>query len=247
MLNRFIFDSNSVYDTKFILYQYNSENIRIVRQKFCRRKGFEDLKKKSVQVDKEEVERISLSRTRRNIRELALSNDFEYFATLTINSSSCDRFSLTECQSKLRTKLQTLKKYNKNFAYLFITEKHKNGAYHFHGLVKGMCDKDLYINKFGYLSHKTFDYLGFNSFSKIRDFTKCCNYITKYITKNCVKNEEGTVYISSRGLKKATKYEINPVDIKWKYENEFCSISDYNLSECDADLLLNLMCIEEIK
>lgn len=110
---------------------------------FVDKNGFELFKKvKKVnneyikQKDTDEVERVSLSRTRRNIRELALSNNFEYFATLTINSKNCDRFSLTECQNALRSKLKKLKRKNSNFAYLFITEKHKDNAFHFHGLVK---------------------------------------------------------------------------------------------------------------
>lgn len=70
----FIFSKNQVYDDKYFLYQYNDENIRIVHQKYCRKKGFEEVKKDSYipQQNKQEIDRISLSRTRRNIRELAL-------------------------------------------------------------------------------------------------------------------------------------------------------------------------------
>lgn len=188
-MNVFKFSKNQVYDTKYILYQYNDENIRIVKQRYCRKKGFEDINQCNIipQTEDEEIKRISLSRTRRNIRELALSNGFDYFATLTINSEYCDRFHLTECQELLRKKLKKLKRKNKDFAYLFITEEHKNGAFHFHGLIKGV--EDFYINQNGYLSHSLFDEIGFNSFSKIRDYTKTCNYILKYITKSCVKNE----------------------------------------------------------
>ena len=199
---KFIFSKNQVYSDKFFLYQYNDENIRIVHQKSCRKKGFENIKKDSYipQTEPDEVERVSISRTRRNIRELALSNSFEYFATLTINSDYCDRFHLTECQQLLRKKLKKFKRKNCNFAYLFITEKHKNGAFHFHGLVKGI--DDFYINENGYLSHKIFDEIGFNSFSKIKDYSKCCNYILKYITKDCVKNEaRHCLYLFARSKK----------------------------------------------
>lgn len=162
--------------------------------------GYEDINPKNNHIDKEEIERISISRSRRNIRELLLSNDFEYFATLTINSNSCDRFSLTECQKNLRKQLKSLKRKNSNFAYLFITEKHKDGAYHFHGLVKGVTD--FYTNNLGYLSHKTFDQLGFNSFSKIKDYNRCVTYVLKYITKDCVKNEaRDCLYIFQRSKK----------------------------------------------
>lgn len=230
-MNFFKFSKNDVYKTKFFLYQYTDTYFRIVKQKYHREKGFEEIKKREtyIPLDKSEIDRVSISRTRRNIRELALCNDFQYFVTLTVNSKNCDRFSLTETQTKLRFLFKKIKRRNKDFAYLFITEKHENGAFHFHGLIKNI--DDLYINNNGYYSSSTFDELGFNSFSKIKNYIKCCNYILKYITKDCVKNEAGTVYISSRGLKKADVSEINPSNVKWNYENDFCSIKDFDLSE----------------
>lgn len=179
---------------KYQIFQYNDDNFRVVKLKNAR-VGIlsEHWREKSdkdefiPQKNSEESERTSRSRSRRIIRELALCNNFEYFATLTVNSKNADRFSLTECQNLLKKKLKALKRKNSNFAYLFITEKHKDGAFHFHGLIKGV--DDFYINKNGYLSHKLFDEIGFNSFSKIKDYTKTCNYILKYITKECVKNE----------------------------------------------------------
>lgn len=56
----------------------------------------------------------------------------------------------------------------------------------------------------------------------------------------------GTVYISSRGLKKATRSQIGAIDLDWSYENDFCKIKDFKLSETNNDILLSLMKIEEI-
>lgn len=246
-MNKFLFSKSSVYHENYYLYQYNDNNFRVVKLKNSRSPGFEDTKPKKnefiKQTEDEEVQRVSLSRTRRNVRELALCNGFEFFATLTVNSERCDRFSLTETQALMRKKLKKLKRKNSDFAYLFITEKHKNGAFHFHGLVKGVSD--FYVNSNGYLSHLVFDELGFNSFSKIKNYDKCCNYITKYITKDCVKNEAGTVYISSRGLKKADVYEIVPVDLKWNFKNDFCCISDFNSLNMSEEDLLKFCLISE--
>ena len=124
---------SNVYKTKFYLYQYNDKNFRLVKLKSVKEKGWEEEKKKKTYIDynekNEEIERVSISRTRRNIRELALCNEFEYFATLTVASEHADRFSLTEVQTLLRKKLKALKRKNENFAYLFITEKHKNRSF----------------------------------------------------------------------------------------------------------------------
>ena len=168
---------------------------------------------------------------------MALCNDFEYFATFTVNSEKCDRYSLNEVQDKLKKVLHKIKRKNKNFAFLIITEKHRDGAFHFHGLVKGITD--LYVNNNGYLSSMIFDNeLGFNSFSKIKDYTKCCNYITKYITKDCIKNSHNQIYISSRGLKKATREEFTNIDFTPTFTNDFVEIKDFTVDSLSKDELL---------
>ena len=238
----FIFNKNQVYSTRFFLYNYNNNNFRIVKVKSCRNSGFEEIKKKNNFIDfnSEEVQKSSLSRTKRNIRELALCNDFEYFATFTVNSEKCDRYSLNEVQDKLKKVLHKIKRNNKDFAFLIITEKHKDGAFHFHGLVKGI--NDLFVNDNGYLSSKIFNNeLGFNSFSKIKDYTKCCNYILKYITKDCIKNSHNQIYISSRGLKKATREEFTNIDFIPTFTNDFVEIRDFTVDSLSKDELLYFM------
>lgn len=140
-LLRFMVPKTHVYSTHFKLYVYNDINCRLVKLNAQREKGYEEIRKKKkisnyIEKDDAEINRVSISRTKRNIREIALSNNFEYFATITVNSKNADRFSLDECQELLRKKFKKLKRINKNFAYIFITEKHKDGAFHFHGLIK---------------------------------------------------------------------------------------------------------------
>lgn len=239
--------SNEVYTERYYLKQYNDSYFRIIHCRSVREKGFVSCEKEKS--DKNEVERCSLSRTKRNIRELAFCNPFTWFVTLTIASNKCDRFSLDEAQEKLRKRLKAYKRKNKKLIYLFITEKHQNGAFHFHGLMGNLDNfetDDLYVNKYGYISSDFWDKsLGYNSFSKIKDFNKCCNYITKYVTKKCVKNTEGTIYISSRGLKKADKYELESLKgspIHWQYENDFVQIKDsFNMKKDEIkNLILTL-------
>lgn len=236
-----IFSKNSVYNSKSYLYNYNGRFFRVCSIKSCREKGFEDISFKK-KTDKKEVDRISLSRTRRNIRELALCNDFEYFCTLTVNSAKCDRYSLDEVQDNLRKCLRNIRNNSNCFKYLIITEKHLDGAFHFHGLMSHISD--LYTNAFGYLSCSKLDVLGFNSFSKIESLEKVANYILKYITKDCVRNSHNQVYISSRGLKKAERSELNTNinnDIHFTYSNDFVDILDFDVQNCSRDFLLKIM------
>lgn len=237
----FLFSKYQVYKTRYFLYTYNSNDFRIVKVKACRLDGFEEKKKLGTfDYNSEEVKRCSLSRTKRNIRELALCNDFKYFVTLTVNSVMCDRYSLDIVQDRLKKCLKKIKRNNSDFKYLFITEKHKDGAFHFHGL----CNEfnDLYTNDNGYLSSHIFnDEIGFNSFSKIKDYSKCCNYITKYITKDCIKNSHNQIYISSRGLKKATREEFDYIDFKPTFENDYCSVKDFRLTDYTSSDIIDLI------
>ena len=134
------YNNNDVYKTKYFMYQYNDTNFRILKQKFCRQRGFELIEKakKTIKTDKEESQRISLSRF---IREISLCNDFDYFVTLTVNKENCDRYNVDVCQDHLKSilhkyQINMKKTYKKDFKYILITEKHKDGAFHFHGLMK---------------------------------------------------------------------------------------------------------------
>lgn len=137
------YNDNDVYKTKYFMYQYNDTNFRILKQKFCRERGFELIEKakKNIVADKEEYKRQSLSRSKRFIREISLCNDFDYFVTLTVNKENCDRYDVDVCQDHLKHilknyQLNMKKTYKKDFKYILITEKHKDGAFHFHGLMK---------------------------------------------------------------------------------------------------------------
>lgn len=188
----------------------------------------------------------SLSRSKREIRELALCNDFKYFVTLTVNSQSADRFSLSAVQDRLRKCIRNLRlKLNRRgieIKYLFITEKHKDGAFHFHGLISDISF-DLYTNSNGYFSSSVFDFLGFNSFSIIHDYTKTCNYITKYITKDCIRNENNQIFIRSRGLKYADTQVLKDNIFNYitpAFKSDFIQISDFDLSKMKPHKILIL-------
>lgn len=203
--------------------------------------------------DKKEIERISLSRTKSNIKAICLSNNFDYFMTVTVNSKNADRFSLSEVQEKMKKICKKIKRKYKDFAYIFITEKHKNGAFHFHGFIKGIPESDLILFdvndniplkiKNSILAgeiiyhYKIFDEeMGFNTFSTIRNYNACCSYILKYITKDCIKNENNQIYFCSRGLSRGeSEYFVdkNLRDIFGDdiYSNEFCQIKDFDFSK----------------
>lgn len=206
---------------------------------------------KNFKVSDEEKRRIMVSRRKRRLKEIALCNDFEYFATFTVSSKLdyCNRYDYEECCINLKKHMYAYKRKYRDFKFVFVCEKHKKGGYHFHGLVKGMGD--LYWNKNGYQNSELFDTLGFNSFSKIKDYNKACNYITKYIGKDPVIFESGYCYFSSRFLKKPTVELMVDVDfdelfgkksvydddgnnigeVPNYFSNEFCNMKGFCIDE----------------
>ena len=255
---------SEIYEETYRLYHYQDDVFRLVFYK-KRQKGFEKIKKiplsdgydiydlddyrynlpQSKIVNELEVQRISLSRTKRNIREICLCNNFKYFVTLTINSKNADRFSLQDCQDNLQRLIKNYamrcSRRKIKFHYILITEKHKNGAFHFHGLFSDLIQDDLFLNDNGYISSKFFnDNLGFCSFSEIKDILKCSNYITKYITKDCIKNEHNQIYICSKGLLRAGVYDLPARNLLhnfcisekfWTYSNDYCKIKDFHYND----------------
>lgn len=147
----------------------------------------------------------SLSRSRSKVLQLAYNNEWEYFVTLTFDKNKVDRYDLDSIKTTMLKFFDNYKqRKNNDFRYLLIPEQHKNGAYHFHGLFKGISDTDLFVNEYGYwdfLPYKT--RFGFCSLSKIQNLQKCANYISKYISKDMFKNvpPSGThLYFASRNL-----------------------------------------------
>ena len=148
-MNQFYFSQSQVYKESYLVVDYGLYKDYIIL-KNKRQKGFEicEEKKERKNTDEEEILRISKSRIKSKIRELALCNDFKYFYTQTLKEN---RYDLDEFVHQIKKRFKAYKRKNKNFIYLIIFEKHKDGAYHLHGLVGGL-GIDLYENKNGYLS-----------------------------------------------------------------------------------------------
>jgi hypothetical protein len=79
----------------------------------------------------------SLSRAQRRaraaVRDLALSNPFRWFVTLTLDASRVDRYDVREVTRKLNAWLDNHVRRD-GLAYVLVPELHKDGAIHFHGL-----------------------------------------------------------------------------------------------------------------
>ena len=178
--------------------------------------GLEYDNKKS---SEEEVVRVSTSRIKSKIKDYCECNNFEYFFTQTLIENRDD---LETFKKNIQKKFKAYKRINKNFIYLIIFEKHKDGCYHLHGVVGGL-GSDVYINDNFYLSLKFFEDLGYNSLSRIKNIFKISNYITKYITKDLIKTESGYSYFHSKNLNVPIREKVKyiPVNAELIFENDY--------------------------
>lgn len=140
--------------------------------------------------------RRSLRRTRQAIYDIAQSNEWDYFLTLTFDPQKVDSFDYAECTKKLSDWLKNNRRVCAKLKYIVVPEKHKSGRWHFHGLFAN-CE-ELGLVDSGKRTHdKRTIYnvgkykLGFTTCIPIDNSPKICTYITKYITKESCECSKG--------------------------------------------------------
>lgn len=135
---------------------------------------------KESESDPVHIAKVSYHRTVDNLYDILHSNIWQYFFTLTLSPEKVDRYDYTSCCIAIKRFTHVIGQYN--VGYVIVPERHKDGAWHFHGLMFGMPDRFLIINDNQYLEFKQYTD-GFCSLSSIVDSAKASNYILKYIIK----------------------------------------------------------------
>lgn len=133
--------------------------------------------------------RCSISRTKNKVLKIALSGNFDYFCTFTFNPNICNRYDYDSCCKVIQSWLHSLPDH---VQYLIVPEKHKDGAFHFHGLFSHF--DDLFFSgdyKIGKVYHCKSINFGFHSFVPIQDRTRVSRYIVKYFTKDLISVSKG--------------------------------------------------------
>lgn len=163
----------------------------------------------------------SRNRTINNIYEIARSNEWEYFLTLTFNPDKVDSFNFDEVTKKLSQWINNFKKkYCPDLKYILVPELHKSGRFHFHGLLSNIGSAKLIDSgqrDNGNIIYNLGNYkLGFSTVTKINYLEKACSYIGKYITKDLCSVSFGKKrYWISKNLDKpsVTTYVMSPAEI----------------------------------
>ena len=179
----------------------------------------EEVKKWTLEKNRDKNLRDSMQRSKKSLIDYAFNNQWTYFATFTVNSELCDRNSLAACNKKIGMMLNQFRRYFcEGFKYLIVPEQHKDGAFHYHGMVYFPQDPEFTDVRVKGKIVRTIDYftqfLGFNSFSKILNQVRAAKYITKYIDKQMnqghIRNireqiADAKLLLHSRGLRRGLK------------------------------------------
>lgn len=157
------------------------------------------------ETDSEELLRRSIRRARIAIKDIALCNSFSHFATLTLDKCKINRYSWEDIIPKVNRWLSNCVQ-RKGMTYVIVPELHKDGAVHFHGLLRGdglsFLDSGKRTGKGQMITNLREWRFGFSACIPLEgEYEKVCNYIMKYITKDTVKIG-GRWYLSGGDLKK---------------------------------------------
>lgn len=183
------------------------------------------------------------SRAKSVVQQLGLCNDWPYFITVTINKEKHDRYDLNAYYKRFAQWIRDYRKeYNCRIEYLFVPEKHEDGAWHMHGFIKGIPEDHLTPFVFGkhptdlvnggYLNWGRYAAkFGYCSLGRVRDPIATAFYVSKYVTKafdRGVTAFGAHLYYASIGLARA----VHAGDVYGRYyeldklltsEHEFCS------------------------
>lgn len=156
----------------------------------------------------EQRRRAALDRAKRRaksaVRDLAYSNDFRYFVTLTLDQTKINRYDIREITRRLNYWLDNHVRRH-GLKYVLVAEHHKDGAVHFHGFFNDALEAvdSGHVDK---KRHRVYNLpawdFGFTTAIKLYgDRHKAVGYVCKYITK-AEEKVGGRWYYSGGGLRR---------------------------------------------
>lgn len=153
----------------------------------------------------------SANRTKQAVFTYARSNVWKWFVTFTFSGTMVDRYNYDECSKAVRKWLNNCRRLAPDLQYLIVPEQHKDGAWHFHGLLNNtgkMVFKDSGKKSKGQVIYNMTAYkYGFTTATEVNDTSRVSKYIGKYITKSLSDKTAGKHrYFVSNNLQKPVSY-----------------------------------------
>ncbi|MSA03714.1 hypothetical protein GKG47_20125 [Lactonifactor sp. BIOML-A3] len=176
----------------------------------------------------------SMKRSKNKIYDLTRANIWDWFVTLTLNPEKVNRYDYSDCTKKVSQWLKNMQKdCGLDFKYVVVPERHKDGAYHFHGLFS-QCGNLDFVFSGHYDKQKREIYnigkykLGWATATKVSNNQAATKYMTKYVTKDLMEHTKNKKkYWASRNLNVPTEYTemLDLSDARLLHE-ELVSFSD---------------------
>lgn len=163
----------------------------------------------------------SMRRARAKVRRLALSNEFRWFVTLTLNQEKVDRYNVEEVVRKLNNWCSNQVK-RRGLKYILVPERHKDGALHFHGFFNDALEAVAsgHHDRNGHMIYNLPGWaLGFTAAIEVYgDYTGAVGYVCKYIGKQGDK-PAGRWYYSGGDLREPDVLygEVSPAELIEQY------------------------------
>lgn len=153
---------------------------------------------------------VSQSRSKQAVFEIARSNVWEWFITLTFDRNLIDSSDYDLLVKKVGKWFNNLKNRKApDMIYCIVPELHKDGIhFHFHGFLKdcdGLTMRSSGVFQDGKEVFNILDFpYGFTTATKIDDSVKAVSYICKYMTKDLQNRIKGKRrYLASNNCKRA--------------------------------------------
>ncbi len=237
-INLFSTEKDIFHNTKAKYYPDGSVRLTVCNKAVFKEAGYEELTKtytdkRPVKYDTDKESRVdNLNRTRQKKFDIAFLNNFKYFVTLTLDPEKVsDRYDPKAIKKQLIKWLDNAVQ-RKNLKYLLIPEHHKDGAIHFHALISADFKfKDSGIKTTdGRTRYNIPEWkYGFSTAVELNGkYENVAKYVTKYITKDCVKIFGNYYFAGGKDLKRDVPCKLFDVDYDSFDVNEY-SIPDTNL------------------
>lgn len=209
-----------------IIYKEPSQNPIYFGSRRKRRKA-SDLKDEYLTLDR------SVRRSRVVIRDLVLCNDFDWFCTFTFDPKKHDRYNFNHLKiTMIRWLKSQILHHSPNLKYLVVPELHKDGAIHFHVLLKNFNGHTRLAKKKTKGNYEVYNLTGFRggfTTASPLDDNKLAvaEYVSKYITKELIALFNKNRYFCSKDLKRPIKYHNKFFNFKKLKDLELHADSDY--------------------
>lgn len=150
----------------------------------------------------------SMRRARAKLRRLALSNGFEFFVTLTLDPAKIDRYNGAAVTKALGRWCDNMVRRH-GLRYILVPERHKDGAFHFHGFMAGpglrAVDSGVEWDGRPVYNLPQWSY-GFSTAQRLYgDYHAAVGYCCKYIGKQDAERPLGRWYYSGGALQEPRK------------------------------------------